>query len=237
MKMKEKVQKPKVKKEKNILPGVIFAGLLASVVVYAVLLNAEKNALTDFEKGKMYVAAKSIPEGQAITAANSQEYFVLEELDKNVIPDTAIQSPDQLIGLIASYPIDPGTLVTEGMFEHVNDVTKDMQAPVVAGFKADDLYQVVGGILRAGDRIHIYKVDTDETVNAGEGETEPDEKASLVWENVFVAEVFDQSGQRISNEDTNTAAQRINVYMDKGDVADFYEGLSSGTLRVVKVCD
>lgn len=34
-----------------------------------------------------------------------------------------------------------------------------MEDPVIAGCKADDLYQIVGGVLRAGDRINIYQVD------------------------------------------------------------------------------
>ena len=42
----------KEKKEKrSILPGVIIVSLLVAAVVYAVLLNAEKTALSDYEKG------------------------------------------------------------------------------------------------------------------------------------------------------------------------------------------
>ena len=93
--------------------------------------------------------------------------------------------------------------------------------PVVAGLRAEDLYQVVGGVLRAGDRIHIYRVDE-------EG------KAVLAWENVYVQGVFDQSGTAISNEDRNTAAQRINVYLDKKVVEEFYSQLNAGALRIVK---
>lgn len=41
----------KEKKEKrSILPGVIIVSLLVAAVVYAVLLNAEKTALSDYEK-------------------------------------------------------------------------------------------------------------------------------------------------------------------------------------------
>ena len=76
-------------------------------------------------------------------------------------------------------------------------------------------------MLRAGDRIHIYSVSE-------ENET------SLIWDDVYVQGVFDQAGTQIGNEDAVTAAQRINVYMDKADVEVFYSELASGTLRVVK---
>ena len=109
----------------------------------------------------------------------------------------------------------------EDMFEKLNDITAQMSEPVVAGLRADDLYQVVGGVLRAGDRIHIYRVNE-------EGE------AVLAWENVYIQGVFDQSGTTISNDDRNTAAQRINVYLDKKMVEAFYSWLNAGTLRIVK---
>lgn len=92
----------------------------------------------------------------------------------------------------------------------------------MAGFKAEDLYQVVGGVLRAGDRIHIYSMSE-------EGEALP------AWSNVYVREVFDQAGNRIVSGDTAAAAQRVNIYLDKKDVEAFYSRLASGTLRVVRV--
>ena len=109
----------------------------------------------------------------------------------------------------------------EDMFETKNEITAQMEEPVVAGLRADDLYQVVGGVLRAGDRIHIYRVNE-------EGEAE------LAWENVYVQGVFDQSGTAISNDDRDTAAQRINVYLDKKVIEEFYSQLNAGALRIVK---
>ena len=122
------------------------------------------------------------------------------------------------------------------MFTAVNDITKDMTQPVVAGFKADDLYQVVGGVLRSGDRINIYQVNE----NANKGDTSQslantddnwtdassDTAASLVWGNVFVQEVFDSAGAVISTSDSTTPAQRVNIYMDNDNVAAFYAALA-----------
>lgn len=223
--MKEK--KMNEKKNKSILPGVIVAALLVSVIVYAVLLNAETNALKNYEKKSIYVATKQIPKGQTINEDNYQSYIHLQEVDAKLIPDTAISAPEQLQDLIASYSIDAGTLLTSGMFQSVNEVTKNMKEPVIAGFKADDMYQVVGGVLRAGDRIHIYSVDEES------GET------NLKWSSIFVQEVFDQTGTVITTaeEDEKTPAQRINVYMDKSDIEEFYSDLAKGSLRAVKVSE
>ena len=233
----------KDKKERSILPGVVIVSLLVAVIVYAVMLNAEKTALSDYEKGTVYVTTKPVPKGTMITA----DYITQKEVDKSLIPSGAVSNPEDLTDLISVYAVDPGSIITTGMFTAVNDITKDMTQPVVAGFKADDLYQVVGGVLRSGDRINIYQVN--ENANKGdisqslantdaEGNwTETYSTASLVWGNVFVQEVFDSAGTVISTADTTTPAQRINIYMDNDNVAVFYAALAQGSLRVVKICD
>lgn len=233
----------KDKKERSILPGVIIVSLLVAVIVYVVMLNAEKTALSDYEKGTVYVTTKPVPKGTMITA----DYITQKEIDKSLIPSGAVSNPEDLTDLISVYAVDQGSVITAGMFTAVNDITKDMSQPVVAGFKADDLYQVVGGILRSGDRINIYQVD--ENANKGdtsqslantetEGNwTEASPAASLVWGNVFVQEVFDSAGTVISTADTTTPAQRVNIYMDNDNVAAFYAALAQGSLRVVKICE
>lgn len=204
--------------------GGMAAALVAALAVFVVMLQVEKNAMTSYEKGTVYVSVREIPKGQMITEENYGQYFARRELEKSCIAASALRSPEQITGLAAGFDIEQGVLLTEGMFEKRSDVLKEMKEPVVAGFKADDLYQVVGGTLRAGDRIHIYRVtDGTETV--------------LVWDNVYVQEVFDQTGTRIENSDTTTAVQRVNVYLDKSDVETFYSELASGTLRVVKKID
>lgn len=204
--------------------GGMIAALVAAVAVFAVMLQLEKSVLTKYEKGTIYMAIQEIPKGQVISRENCDMYFEERELEKSCIAETALQSPEQIMGLAARFDIEPGVLLTGGMFEKLSDILEEMGEPVVAGFKADDLYQVVGGTLRAGDRIHIYSVSE-------ENET------TLIWDNVYVQGVFDQTGTQIANGDTATAAQRINVYMDKADVEAFYSQLASGTLRVVKACD
>ncbi len=203
--------------------GGIIAALVASVAVFTVMLQMERSMLTKYEKGTVYVAAEEIPRGQVITEENFERYFREQELDISCIADGALRNPEQLSGLAAKFDIEPGVVLTGGMFEKMSDILGEMEEPVVAGLKADDLYQVVGGTLRAGDRIHIYSVT---------GEKE----AVLIWENVYVKEVFDQTGNRIESGNSVAAAQRINIYLDKADVIGFYSELASGAMRVVKVC-
>lgn len=221
--MKDRKQREKRRGTSGLRMGGVLAALVASVAIFTAMVQMEKNILTQYEKNTIYTAVGEIPKGQLITAENYQQYFKEQQLDKNCIPSTALNSPNQVTGLVAAYDIDSGSLLTEGMFREVNDILEEMSVPVVAGFKAEDIYQVAGGVLRAGDIVNIYSVK--------EGET------SLVWPKVFVQQVFDASGTAIANGDTVTAAQRINVYLDEAEVQDFYTELASGSLRVVKLLE
>lgn len=208
-------------KRRAFWTGGIAAAFVAAAAIFTLMLQIERNVLADYDKGTIYVAAREIPEGTLLTEENFFGYLELKELDQSCIPQTALTDESSVEGKIAEFSIEKGVLLTEGMFGELNMVTRDMTEPVIAGFKAEDLYQVVGGVLRAGDFVHIYAV-TEEG------------QAQLVWQDVFVEQVFDSSGKVISNEDRTTAAQRINVYLDKADVEEFYTQLAGGSLRVVK---
>ncbi len=215
-----KTEKKKIARFKWKL-GVCITAFTAAVSIFIILLQIEKNALAQYEKGLVYIAAETIPEGAVVTEENCEKYFELVETDKILIPASALTDYNQLLGLVAKYDVEKGTLLSSGMFQPLNEVLRDMKEPVIAGLKADDLFQVAGGVLRAGDRIHIFNINA-------EG------KAELCWEEVYVESVFDQAGKEISNGDKTASAQRINVYMEKDDVEVFYSKLFGGSLRVVK---
>ena len=220
MRKREKTEKQD--RASRLKAGGVFAALLSAVAVFVVMLQMEKNVLTQYEKGVIYTAAAQIPRGETVTEHNYTMYFTQRQLDSSMIPATAISSPDQIRGLVAKTDIEQGVLLTLGMFEPVDKVLEAMEHPVIAGFKAEDLYQVVGGVLRSGDRVDIYSVK--------------EQGVTLVWRDVYVQQVFDASGTAIVSGDTATAAQRINVYLNQKDVEQFYGELSSGSLRVVKNC-
>lgn len=183
--------------------------------------------LTDYEKGKIYVTASKIPRGQKITSDNWSTYLREEWLDKELIPETALTGVEEIAEMVPKAELDQGVILTTGMFRTKENMVAGMKDPVIAGLKAEDLFQVAGGILRAGDRIHIYSVD------------EETKETTLKWSNVYVQEVFDQTGNVIAvgEEVTHAPAQRVNVYMDKCQVEEFYTGLSNGSLRAVKVSE
>lgn len=217
-----------MKKKKTDTPGKgrsrgAIAALLAALAVFAVMLQLERNVLADYEKGAIYVSAARIPKGLMITQDNADQYLERKEIDKTLISAAALTDPSQLQGLFAQVGIEEGVFLSQDMFLQKAEVLRELEEPVIAAFRADDLYQVVGGVLRSGDRIHIYQVSEEK-------------EAVLTWENIFVESVYDQNGLKIEAGDVSSCAARINVYLDKQDVEQFYSNLAAGALRVVKVC-
>lgn len=212
----------KAKQKKNILPGAALAALLAAVIVYCVMLNVEKNSMRAYEKVTVIAASRNISGGTVITQENLPEYFQEIEMDKKLIPQASITDREELNGMMVSTNIDMGSVITNAMIENKKEMIASMNHPVIAGFKAEDLYQVVSGTLRGGDRIHIYTVD------------EESDMAYLIWENVMVDQVFDSAGTAIAPDNETAAAQRINILMEQEDTERFYSELAVGSLRVVK---
>ena len=209
--------------KKKLWPITIAIAFLASAVTFVVLLNVEKNMLSDYERGEVWILREEMPVRMECTEENLSRYFERVLVDKRIIPQEKVESPEQLLGMRNRIALEKGCIVTLGMFTGDADVLDGMTAPVIAGCKAEDLYQLVSGTLRKGDRIHLYTVEEEQ------GEMR------LLWENVLVYEVFDTAGKTIDVADKETAAARINIVLEKEDAEIFYRELYKGSLRVVKV--
>lgn len=211
--------------KKSVLPGAIAVAFIAAIIIYFIMINVEKNALSAYEKGEVLMVQMDILKGMTLTENNISQYIKKVQVDKNIIPQSAIIDTDNIIGRMAAIELDKGTILTTSMVDGAQEAVQKMQQPVIAGFKADDLYQVVSGTLRTGDVVHIYTVDAET------------EQVELVWPNVLIQQVFDVGGTAIQNEDQTTSAQRINIFLEKEFVELFYKEVSSGSLRVVKELD
>ena len=213
------------KKERRIFPGVIMIAFIASAVTFFLLVNIEKNILSNYEKATVWVAATELPKSLEIQEENVGNYFQQVEVDKNLIPEGIVGDVHALAGSRSALLIPAGTILSESMFTNDETYRKGLTNPVIIGCKAEDLYQVASGILRKGDMVNVY------TVNDELGET------YLLWADVMIYQTFDNAGNQIAAEDTTTAAARINLLMEEWYAEQFYTELYRGSLRMVKIWD
>lgn len=209
-----------INRKNGVTTGLIITALIASIIIFVMLLYTEKKALATEEKSSVCVAMCEIPAGTDINAVTVKQYFEIRDMYVSVIPQNAITDFNLLIGKNTYINISPGMITTYEMFKKSDIGSSGMEEPVLLGFKVDDIYQVAGGILREGDRIDIYTVDD-------EGD------AKLRWENIYIEDVFDSAGEELDKTDEGRAI-RFNIYLEKDDVGKFYSNLESGNIRVVK---
>lgn len=141
-----KLQKIKLremsKSTKNkIWNGSILAAFIAAAAVFIIMLQAEKKVLAEYEKITVCVTIDDLPKGESITEDNILNYVQTVEIDRKIVPDTAIKNMDEITGRIAVHRIEKGSVVTRGMLESEEQITGEMEEAVIAGFRAEDLYQ------------------------------------------------------------------------------------------------
>ena len=202
--------------------GVVAVAFVAALTLFFVLLHVEKEALKAYETASIWVAGKEIPDGFVITKEDIEDYFEQKEVNKDILPAGCLVSVQELVERQTVLEVPKGTILTEAMFCDRETYAEQMTSPVLVGVKAEDISQMVSGILRAGDMVHIYTID-------------PQEGARLLWEDVLVYESFDSSGMYIEAHDKTSCAARINLVLEKSEMEDFYTLLSRGDLEVVKV--
>lgn len=231
---KRKKKKAKAAKDPDrkrpVLPWVVLGCLIAALAVYGVAIHIQTEILSAYDKAVVYTATSPMAAGDVMDADEAAGKVAPIEIPATAAPADAVTDPAVLADSAARYGIEPGTILCASMFETVDSVLEGMNEPVIAGFRSEDIYQVVGGVLRAGDTISIYTVDNVAEIGAAEYE------GTLRWDSIRVQDVFDSSGLRIGSDDATTPASRVNIYMEKGDVEEFYASLAQGSLRVVVHC-
>ena len=210
-------------RKRSFWPGVILVSFLAALVTFFVMLQVEKNALSAYEKVVVWCAKSELAMGTEITTVNVEEFFEQKEIDKNQMPDKVVVSLEEIVGKQVAITIPKGSILVTTMLSDVERGLKLLEHPVVVGCKGEDLFQMVSGVLRKGDLVHIYTVD------------EEMEQTYLLWENIQVYQVFDASGKLIPATDNTTPATRVNLLLEKGNAEHFFNELNRGSLRLVQV--
>ena len=216
----EKIKK-KEKKEKGLKP--IIVSLVISTVLFFILIGLEISILEKYEKIEVVMAKNRIESGTEITSDNKEKLFELKEVDTSLKTQATICSISELEGHIVRETIEKAEIVSGNNLIKKSSVLAALNEPVEVAFKAEDISQVVGGILRTGDLIDISVVNS---------ETKGTEK---IFHNVYVSKVFNTSGIEIAKVEKDNPGVVVNVLIDKETEDVFNEKILSGTIRISKV--
>ncbi|MBE6035111.1 MAG: hypothetical protein E7222_10510 [Clostridiales bacterium] len=174
-----------------IIKTVAIPLVLAGVVVLALYLAMQSKFEADSLKGNVLVMKEKISANTIVTKDKADDYFTTVSVELTAIPSNAYTSVSEL----------PDKFYVENAMAKNQMVMKDdisKSDPVMDKYKSG--YEVtsfatesfdfsVNGSLRHGDVVDVYAVDpTTETL-------------MLMAENVYVDEVYDNSGNKVSDDE------------------------------------
>lgn len=214
-----------MKKEEKSVKGLktTIASLVISILLFFVLIGLEISILEKYEKIGVVVAKDSIESGTEITNENREDFFELKEVDLSLKTKGSFISLSELEDYIVREDIEKAEIVSANNLIKKKSVLNVLKEPVEVAFKADDISQVVGGILRTGDLIDISIVN-----NKGMG-------TEKIFHNIYVSRVFNTSGVEITKLEKDNPGLVVNILIDKDREELFNEKILSGTIRISKL--
>lgn len=230
MRVAKKAKEKKSKEEKKGSARVYALAMIFTAIVYIACCFVQRIIADTEDRVKVYVASKDIEQGVFITSDNFTSYFTSDNRAVSDVPVNYISSPEQIYNSYTNKEyVKNDTLSIEG-FTSEKSLISDIENPIEVSVNASNLAQVVGGIIRAGDKINIYSVDT---VNvAGVKRSESVE----ICRGAYVTKTFTSAGVELNRDsDTDEAALIINIVISEDDEDKFNVAVANGTLRVSKV--
>lgn len=173
------------------------------------------------EKDNVITCISEINRGTTITEDNINNMFAVKSSDDSIRPSDAVTDKESVIGKTFKYNVSAGTILADGMLADADSIGVLMNNPVVAGIKATDISQFVGGIVRKGDYIDISVIDksTGECIN--------------VMDSVYVTGAYNSDGTEI--EDGEGCAMLLNILIEKESESYLNTMLSLGTIRLCRL--
>lgn len=210
------------KKEMGLKIGIMVAvfAFLAAAAVYAVMLKIEKEMLAGEKQISVWVLKEEIERNRIVQDEELKNLVEPVSYPESLVPEKAILDTELIPSGKALCQLGKGTVLCEGMFRDVELEVKHYKDPVIATVEAADLMAAVGGIIRKGDIINLYIFKEGQEIGR--------------YEDVLVEDVFDASGMSIPGEETQPAS-RMNVYLERDEVAEFYRIQQEAVVRSAKL--
>ena len=220
-----KIRYPKEKRKKNPAWRFLFSFFMA-FLVFLLLLMLEAGIQNKEEEKQVVMAVADIPKGTELSDEIIANSFREIYVPVSYVPDQVIEDRKQLAGNITEEEICEREILTIPKLCELSALLEELEEPVEVSVSVTDLSQVVGGIIRAGDRINLSVTDRETGVN------------ERIISNVYVSGAFTSSGNRLDRvrtEQEQPPATVLNFWIPKAMEQAFNEKINSGLLRISKI--
>lgn len=204
-----------------VIPA-LFAGIV-SVVIYMAMENKAEEALL---KTNVVVMKESVAANTLIKEDNITDYFEEMSVELTAVPESAYRSLKDLPkdGLYVENAMEKSQMVLKDDIAKTDEVMdKYLSGYQVTSFAAETFPGGVNGSLRKGDIVNVYALDP------------ATELLTLMAKNVYVAEVYDNSGNKVSELDG--IATSFTVYVTPEEVEPINLAVVYGGVQMYLIAD
>ena len=220
---KEEAAKSGSGKEKalSIVKTLAIPTIIAAIIVCVIYVVVDSKASADELKTEVLCMVKDVPANTIVTADNVKDYFAVVSVDMAAVPDNAYKQLSELPkdGFYIENAMSKSQMVFKDDIATVDAILdKYKDGYEITSFKAPDFTRGVNGCIRKGDIVDVYAVDptTDMLI--------------LLAENVYVYEVYDSSGNKVTSKDE--IATSFTVYVTEAEVENLNLAVCYGGIQM-----
>lgn len=203
---KEKKDKGAESKLLSVVKVVVLPLLFAGIVVCAIYLAMQQKAVQEDLKTTVVCMKEDVPANTYVESKDIEKYFTTVKVQLEAVPENAIKSLDELSkdGFYIKDSMKKSQMVLACNIAAKDEMMdKYLAGYEVTSFDAQNFSDGVNGSLRRGDIVDVYALDP------------ATELLTLYAENVYVAEVYDNSGKKVTEPDGIATAFTVWVTPDE----------------------
>ncbi len=213
--------KNKDSKVLSILKTVAIPVVFAAIVVCVLYVAIEKNATQEELKTTVVCMKEDVAANTYVEAEDIETYFTTISVELAAVPTTAIQSLSELSedGFYIEDAMSKSQMVLAENLSDMNAVMdKYLSGYELTSFSVNSFDRGVNGSLRQGDIVDVYALDP------------LTESLMLMVEDVYVKEVYDNSGNCIT--EVSEVATAFTVYVTESEVEQMNMAIVYGGIQM-----
>lgn len=203
---KEKKEKGAESKLLSVVKVIVLPLLFAGIVVCAIYLAMQQKAVQNDLKTTVVCMKEDVPANTYVESKDIDKYFTTVKVQIEAVPENAYKSLSDFSkdGFYIEDSMKKAQMVLACNIAAKDEVMdKYLAGYEVTSFDAQNFSDGVNGSLRRGDIVDVYALDP------------ATELLTLYAENVYVAEVYDNSGKKVTEPDGIATAFTVWVTPDE----------------------
>lgn len=224
----EKIKAKQAKKGKSgdskvlsVLKTLVIPAVFAAIVVCVLYVAVQNRAAQEELKTSFVCMKENVKANTYVKVDEIDKYFTTTSVELTAVPKSAVKSLGELSkdGFYIKDAMSKSQMVlTDNLADKDEVMDKYLSGYEVTSFAAESFDGGVNGSLRKGDIVSVYAVDP------------ATEMLVLMADNIYIANVYDSSGNKIS-EDSEIATS-FTVYVTKSEVDQINKAVVYGGIQM-----